>query len=152
MDGNDARPPPGTAAHILRGREAALRCYAPSTSAIVALLFVGYLSLRHVTNHVLASASIATIVVIALGMAGIAAGAIAVSAATIRRRRAAAGACNTCSHPCQEAPGLSAPQWPHRPLTREALPVIIIPRQSPPAEAERTGTVQPARVRETAAR
>ena len=141
-----------------------MRCYAPSTSAILALLFVGYLSLRHVTEHVLASASLAIIVVIVIGVAGLAAGAITVSAATIRRRRAATGACHTCSHPCQEEVGVEAvlargtthgapvcgdqspqsPQWPHRPLTREALPVIIIPRQSAPAETE---TMAPARVR-----
>jgi hypothetical protein len=110
----------------------------------VALLLVGYLSLRHVTEHVLASASLAIIVVIVIGVAGLAAGAITVSAATIRRRRAATGACHTCSHPCQEEVGVEEPLWPHRPLTREALPVIIIPRQSAPAETE---TMAPARVR-----
>ena len=127
----------------------ALRCYAPSTSAIAAFLFIGYLALRHVTGHALAAAGLITTIVIALGVAGVAAGAIAVSAATIRRRRAAAGACHTCRHPCREVmPEFSAPRWPHRPLTRDALPVIVLPRQRVAPEAERAEAGHHVRERE----
>jgi hypothetical protein len=93
-----------------------LRCYAPSTSAIVAFLAVGYLALRHVTGHALAAVSLLTTIVIALGVAGVTAGALVVTAATIRKRRAAVGACHTCSQPCRQEAELDAPGWPHRPL------------------------------------
>ncbi len=110
---------------------------------IAAFLFIGYLAVRHAAGHALATASLATTIMIALGMAGLAAGAITVSAATIRRRRAAAGACHTCSHPCREAqvpvPGLDAPRWPHRPLTRTSLPLTVIPHQRAAPEAEGSG-------------
>jgi hypothetical protein len=114
-----------------------LRCYLPSTSAIVAIAVIGFLVIHAIltsgANHPSARAGIVTMVVIAFGVAGLAAGIIAVSAVTIRRRRAAAGACHTCSHPCREAmvplPELDAPLWPHRPLSSAALPVTVIPRQ-----------------------
>jgi hypothetical protein len=116
---------------IARSRiEAAVRCYAPSTSTVIALLFCGFLVLRHTAGHALTSVGLLTAVVIVIGVSGLAAGAIAVSAATIRRRRAAAGACHTCRHPCREAmhplakPEHTAPQWPHRPLTRTTLPIV----------------------------
>ena len=79
MDGNDARP--------ARPEERfALRCYAPSTSAIVAFVLIGYLALREVTGHALAAVGLATAIIIVLGVAGVIAGAIMVSAATIRAR------------------------------------------------------------------
>jgi hypothetical protein len=98
-----------------------LRCYLPSTSAIVIILIVGFLLLRHAATHTFAAAGVVTMIVMAVGAAGLVAGTIAVSAVTIRRRRAAAGACHTCSHPCREAmvplPEFDAPLWPHRPLS-----------------------------------
>ena len=69
-----------------------MRCYAPSTSAIVAFVFIGYLALRDGTGHALAAVGLVTTIIIALGVAGVIAGAVMVSAATIRARRAAAGA------------------------------------------------------------
>ncbi|HTU06764.1 MAG TPA: hypothetical protein VMG13_14525, partial [Trebonia sp.] len=69
----------------------------------MAFLVIGYLALREVSGHAFAAVGAATWIVIALGVAGAAAAAITVSAATIRSRRAAAGACHTCSHPCREA-------------------------------------------------
>ncbi len=124
-----------------------MRCYAPSTSAIAAVLLVGYLTVRHIAGHALAGsggAGLATTVVIVLGCCLLAAGLAVVSATTIRRRRAAAGGCLTCRHPCQEpvtmrsrgdassvAPVPPAPAWPDRPLTRAALPVAVIPRRRP---------------------
>jgi len=102
-----------------------VRCYVPSTSAIVALVFIGYLALREMSGPAFAAVGVATWIVIALGVAGAAAAVIMVSAATIRGRRAAAGACHTCSHPCREAlvpkPELDAPRWPHRPLAAAQL-------------------------------
>jgi hypothetical protein len=121
VDGNDARP-------ACPEESFALRCYAPSTSAIVASALVGYLALRDATGHALAAVGLATAIMIALGVAGVVAGAITVTAATIRQRRAAAGACHTCSHPCRQQAGLDAPRWPHRPLTRATLPVVDQPR------------------------
>jgi hypothetical protein len=98
-----------------------LRCYLPSTSAIVIILIVGYLLLHHAASHTFAAAGLATMIVMAVGAAGLVAATIVVSAVLIRRRRAAAGACHTCSHPCREAmvplPELDAPLWPHRPLS-----------------------------------
>jgi len=113
-----------------------LRCYVPRTSVIVTLLVAGFLALRRTAGHALAGSGLITTIVIVLGGCLFAAGVIVVSAATIRHRRAAAGACHTCSHPCQQLPDLSAaPQWPHRPLTSTPLPVIIVPRQGPAAAA-----------------
>ena len=110
-----------------------LRCYLPSTSAIVVIVIVGFLLLHSAASHTFAAAGLATTIVIAFGAAGLVAGTIAVSAVTIRRRRAAAGACHTCSHPCREAmvplPELDAPLWPHRPLSSTKLPVTVIPHQ-----------------------
>jgi len=105
-----------------QGRPAVrLRCYLPSTSAIVVILIVGFLLLHNAASHTFAAAGLATMIVMAVGAAGLAAGTITVSAVTIRRRRAAAGACHTCSHPCREAmvplPEFDAPLWPHRPLS-----------------------------------
>jgi len=98
-----------------------LRCYLPSTSAIVVILIVGFLLLHNAASHTFAAVGLATMIVMAVGAAGLVAGTIVVSAVLIRRRRAAAGACHTCSHPCREAmvplPELDAPLWPHRPLS-----------------------------------
>lgn len=100
-----------------------LRCYLPSTSAVIAILAVAYVALHSAARHSFAGIDLATEIVIALGLAGLAAGTIAISAVTIRRRRAAAGACHTCSHPCRGAlvplPERDAQLWPHRPLTRQ---------------------------------
>ena len=98
-----------------------LRCHLPSTAAIIAIVAIAYLALHNAAGHSPAGLSLATEVIIAVGLAGLAAGTIAVSAVTIRRRRAAAGACHTCSHPCRGAmvplPERDAQLWPHRPLT-----------------------------------
>jgi hypothetical protein len=125
-----------------QGRPAVrLRCYLPSTSAIVIITVAGILLLRHAASHSFAAAGVATMMVVAIGAAGLVAGTIVVSAVLIRRRRAAAGACHACSHPCREAmvplPGLDAPQWPHRPLSSTPLPVTVIPRQRPLPDRER---------------
>lgn len=83
-----------------------MRCYAPSTSVIAALLLVGYLTMRNAAGHALSDAGgagMAAIIVIVLGCCLLAGGIAVVSAVTIRRRRAAAGGCLTCRHPCQEA-------------------------------------------------
>jgi hypothetical protein len=127
-----------------------LRCYLPSTSAIVMIVFVGFLLLHSAASHTFAAVGLATMIVIAVGVAGLVAGTITVSAVTIRRRRAAAGACHTCSHPCREAmvplPEFDAPLWPHRPLSSTALPVTVIPHQQGAPRAEQlTGTRAPAR-------
>lgn len=133
-----------------------MRCYAPSTSAIAALLFIGYLALRHTAGHALASAGLVTTVIVVLGASLLAVGLTVVAAATVRRRRAAAGGCLTCAHPCQEpveAPpayrgrqgtqvvDLPLPEWPHRPLTRGGLPAVVVPGQR-----EAAGAGQPERV------
>jgi hypothetical protein len=122
-----------------------LRCYLPSTSAVIAIVAIAYLALHSAAGHSPAGLSLATEVIIAVGLAGLAAGIIAVSAVTIRRRRAAAGACHTCSHPCRGAmvplPERDAQLWPHRPLTKQPLPLTVItarPDASPAArQAER---------------
>jgi hypothetical protein len=118
-----------------------LRCYLPSTSAIVVIVAVAILLLHGAASHTFAAADLATTIVIAVGAAGLVAGTITVSAVLIRRRRAAAGACHACSHPCREAmvplPGLDAPQWPHRPLLSTPLPVTVIPPQRTAPQAER---------------
>ena len=100
-----------------------LRCYLPSTSVTLLILAVAYMALHGAAAHRFAGIGLATEIVIALGLAGLAAGTIAISAVTIRRRRAAAGACHTCSHPCRGAlvplPERDAQLGPHRPLTRQ---------------------------------
>src|SRR6202035_5907983 len=71
-------------------------------------------------SHTFAPLGLATEIVIGVGLAGLAPGTIVISAVTIQRRRAAAGACHTCSHPCRGAmvplPERDAQLWPHRPL------------------------------------
>ena len=102
-----------------------LRCYLPSTSAILLILAVVVIALHSAASHTFAGLSLATEIVIGLGLAGLAAGTIVISAVSIQRRRAAAGACHACSHPCRGAmvpsPEIDARQWPHRPLTRSQL-------------------------------
>jgi hypothetical protein len=111
-----------------------LRCYLPSTSAIVIIVVAGILLLHHAASHTFAAAGLATMIVMAVGAVGLVAGMIVVSAVLIRHRQAAAGACHACSHPCREAmvplPGLDAPQWPHRPLSSAKLPVTVITHQA----------------------
>jgi len=123
-----------------------LRCYLPSTSAIVVILIVGFLLLHNAASHTFAAAGLATMIVMAVGAAGLAAGTITVSAVTIRRRRAAAGACHTCSHPCREAmvplPEFDAPLWPHRPLSSTPLPVMVIPQQRVAPQTEQVERVR----------
>lgn len=119
-----------------------MRCYAPSTSVIVALLAVGFLALRHAAAHALGGVGLVTTLVVILGGCLLAVALIVVSAATIRRRRAAAGGCLTCRHPCQESvtaqsAGQTGPAWPDRPLTRAALPVVIIPPPRPARDGAR---------------
>ena len=75
MDGNDARP-------TCPEERFALRCYAPSMSAIVAFVFIGYLALRDATGHALAAVGLATAIIIALGVAGVIAGAVPQSQVT----------------------------------------------------------------------
>ncbi len=129
-----------------------LRCYLPSTSAIVVTLTVGYVVLHAAAGRGLAGFSLTTEIVIGLGLAGLAASTIVISAVTIQRRRAAAGACHACSHPCRGAmvplPERDARRWPHRSLTPgpaeppaawPALPLIVIPPQ-------RTALTPPARL------
>lgn len=98
-----------------------LRCYLPSTSATLLILVIAYIALHGVAAHRLAGLGLATEIVIGLGLAGLAAGTILISAVTIRHRRAAAGACHACSHPCRGAlvpsPEIDTRQWPHRPLS-----------------------------------
>jgi len=110
-----------------------LRCYLPSTSAILVILTVAYIALHGAAGHGLAGFGLATEIVIAVGLAGLAAGTIVISAVTIQRRRAAAGACHTCSHPCRGAieplPERDAQLWPHRPLTQRSLPLTVISAQ-----------------------
>ncbi|MGH3245247.1 MAG: hypothetical protein ACRDOI_03425, partial [Trebonia sp.] len=93
-----------------------LRCYLPSTSAILLILVIAYIALHGAANHSFAGLGLATEIIIALGLAGLVAGTLLISAVTIRRRRAAAGACHTCSHPCRGAieplPERDAQLWP----------------------------------------
>lgn len=129
-----------------------LRCYLPSTSAIIVTLTVVYVVLHAAAGRGFAGFSLATEIVIGLGLAGLAASTIVISAVTIRRRRAAAGACHACSHLCRGAmvplPERDTRRWPHRSLTpnpagppaaRRALPLIVIPPQ-------RTALTPPARL------
>jgi len=128
-----------------------LRCYLPSTSAIVVIVVVGILFLHNAAGHSFAAAGLATMIVIAVGAGGLVTGTLVVSAVLIRRRRAAAGACHACSHPCREAmlplPGFDAPQWPHRPLSSTPLPVTVIPRQRVAPQAEHVTATDRERVR-----
>jgi hypothetical protein len=98
-----------------------LRCYLPSTSATLLILGVAFIAFHGAASHTFAALSLATEIVIGLGLTGLAAGTIVISAVTIQRRRAAAGACHTCSHPCRGAivplPERDAQLWPHRPLS-----------------------------------
>jgi hypothetical protein len=138
-----------------------LRCYLPPTSAILLTLALAYVALHGTADHSFAGLSLATEIVIALGLAGLAAGTIAISAVTIQRRRAAAGACHTCSHPCRGAivplPERDAQLWPHRPLSYlpggrppvppdvragEKLPVLPVP----PRASQTSGVAQRVRV------
>jgi hypothetical protein len=79
-----------------------LRCYLPSSSTIIILGIVAYVLLRSANRASQAIAGQAT-EIIAIGLAAVTAVTIAVSVTVIRRRRAAAGACHTCSHPCRGA-------------------------------------------------
>ena len=97
-----------------------LRCYLPSTSATLLILAAAFIAFHSAASHTFAPLGLATEIVIGVGLAGLAAGTIVISAVTIQRRRAAAGACHTCSHPCRGAivplPERDAQLWPHRPL------------------------------------
>lgn len=101
-----------------------LRCYLPSTSATLSILAVAFIAFHSAASHAFAGLGLATEIVIGLGLAGLAAGTIVISAVTIQRRRAAAGACHACSHPCRGAmvplPEIDARRWPHRPLTQQS--------------------------------
>src|SRR6202034_299764 len=123
-----------------------LRCYLPSTSATLLILAVAFIAFHSAASHTFAPLGLATEIVIGLGLAGLAAGTIVISAVTIRRRRAAAGACHTCSHPCREAlvprPELDAPRWPHRPLAGSGGPA---PSAAGPVPGRRPGAVVPSR-------
>jgi len=131
-----------------REREASLRCYVPRLSTIAAVLVVGILALRPTAGRASAGLGLVTDIIILVGGCLFAAVLTVVGVAMTKQRRAAAGACHTCSHPCRQqallprgrpsprTPLADAPGWPHRPLTRAALPVIVIPRQSLPIEEE----------------
>jgi hypothetical protein len=110
-----------------------LRCYLPSTSAVVVTLAVAFVVLHGAAGFGFAGLSLATKIVIGLGLAGLAAGTIVISAVTIQRRRAAAGACHACSHPCRGAmvplPERDTRRWPHRSLTE--LPGELPPARQP---------------------
>jgi hypothetical protein len=97
-----------------------LRCYVPSTTVSLLILIVGYVALHGVATRHFAGLGLATEIVIGLGLAGLSAGTVVISAVLIQRRRAAAGACHACSHPCRGAivpsPEIDARQWPHRSL------------------------------------
>ena len=108
-----------------------LRCYLPSTSATLLILAAAFIAFHSAASHTFAALSLATEIVIGVGLAGLAAGTIVISAVTIQRRRAAAGACHTCSHPCRGAmvplPERDAQLWPHRPLTQQSAPLTQQP-------------------------
>lgn len=133
-----------------------LRCYLPSTSALLLILAIAFVALHGVAAHRFAGLGLATDIVIAVGLAGLAAGTIVISAVTIQRRRAAAGACHTCSHPCRGAieplPERDAQLWPHRPLSAQRpLPLTVVSGQLDSdlgarktwTERERATTVSP---------
>ncbi len=117
-----------------------LRCYLPSTSAIIVIIAVAYLALHIVTGHSATGHGfgLATEIVVGVGLVGLAAGTIVISAVTIQRRRAAAGACHACSHPCRGAmvplPERDARRWPHRPL-----PLTVVSPQTHGGAAGRGG-------------
>lgn len=114
-----------------------LRCYLPSTTATLLILAVAFIALHSAASHTFAGLSLATEIVIGLGLTGLAAGTIVISAVTIQRRRAAAGACHACSHPCRGAmvplPERDTRRWPHRSLSsppppspaRASLPLLV---------------------------
>ncbi len=120
-----------------------LRCYLPSTTATLLILAVAFIALHSAlnhgaANHTFAGLSVVTEIVIGLGLTGLAAGTIVISAVTIQRRRAAAGACHACSHPCRGAmvplPERDTRRWPHRSLStpppslpreRSSLPMLV---------------------------
>ena len=115
-----------------------LRCYLPSTTATLLILAVAFIALHSAASHTFAGLSLATEIVIGLGLTGLAAGTIVISAVTIQRRRAAAGACHACSHPCRGAmvplPERDTRRWPHRSLSttspvfqqeRSSLPMLV---------------------------
>jgi hypothetical protein len=112
---------------------ARLRCYLPSTSAILLIVAIAYIALHSTTSHSFAGFGLATEIVIGFGLAGLATGTIVISAVSIRRRRAAAGACHACSHPCRGAlvplPEIDARSWPHRSLSQQPLPLTVISAQ-----------------------
>jgi hypothetical protein len=147
-----------------------LRCYLPSTSAIIVTLTVAYVILHAAAGRGFAGFSLATEIIIGLGLAGLAASTIVISAVTIQRRRAAAGACHACSHLCRGAmvplPERGTRRWPHRSLTpdpaeqpaaRQPLPLTVVPPQrtalTPPATlvspSVRSFAVAPKRVTTT---
>ena len=111
-----------------------LRCYLPSTSAILVIVAIAYITLHGAASHSFAGLGLATEIVIGVGLVGLAAGTIVISAVTIQRRRAAAGACHACSHPCRGAmvpsPEIDALQWPHRSLSSD-LPLTVLSNQLP---------------------
>ena len=121
-----------------------LRCYLPSTSATLLILGVAFIAFHGAASHTFAALSLATEIVIGLGLTGLAAGTIVISAVTIQRRRAAAGACHTCSHPCRGAivplPERDAQLWPHRPLIQQSAPLTQQPAQASARGARRTCT------------
>lgn len=142
-----------------------LRCYLPSTSAIIVTLTVVYVVLHAAAGRGFAGFSLATDIVIGLGLAGLAASTIVISAVTIRRRRAAAGACHACSHLCRGAmvplPERDTRRWPHRslpadpaerPATRQPLPLAVIPPQRTALSAPGTLPSPPTRSLAAAAR
>lgn len=137
-----------------------LRCYLPSTSATLLILAAAFIAFHSAASHTFAPLGLATEIVIGVGLAGLAAGTIVISAVTIQRRRAAAGACHTCSHPCRGAiaplPERDAQLWPHRPLTQQpARPLLVVLAGPAPSADERAqnrpcavGTPEPQRLRD----
>jgi len=138
-----------------------LRCYLPSTSATLLILAAAFIAFHSAASHTFAPLGLATEIVIGVGLAGLAAGTIVISAVTIQRRRAAAGACHTCSHPCRGAmvplPERDAQLWPHRPLTtqpRPSLPLVVLAGPAPNADERAqnrpcaVGTPEPQRLRD----
>lgn len=125
-----------------------LRCYLPSTSAILLIVAIAYIALHGAARHTIAGLGLATEIVIALGLAGLVTGTIAISAVTIQRRRAATGACHACSHPCRGAmvpsPEIDALQWPHRSLL--SLTVVSSQTTVVPLGAEVTGARESVRL------
>ncbi len=126
-----------------------LRCYLPSTSAIVLILVLAFIALHGAATHSFAGFGLATEIVIGVGLIGLAAGTIVISAVTIQRRRAAAGACHECSHLCRGAllplPETDTPRWPHRPLSQSPLPLTVVSNQSQSQSGARGAEVAVAR-------